>query len=167
MFRASERLIASVMEGTSAAYADRVSDQPIQFSSGIPTTVIPAPDAADSERLAAALKLDGDDRRTAVAAVVADSPRFLAGWAELGDLGRDTIERYAAYRVGYHRGLDTLRANGWRGSGYVRWAESGNHGFLRSVRGLGQMAAEIGESDEAERCEQFLLQLDPSGIPAE
>jgi hypothetical protein len=28
------------------------------------------------------------------------------------------------------------------------------------------MAAEIGEADEAERCAQFLLQLDPSGIPA-
>ncbi|MEP1122483.1 MAG: DUF3151 family protein [Ilumatobacter sp.] len=142
-----------------------MSDQPIQFSSGIPTTVIPPPEARDTARLDAALGLVGDERRAAVAAVVAASPRFLAGWAELGDLGRDTIERYAAYRVGYHRGLDTLRANGWRGSGYVRWAEPSNHGFLRSVRGLGQMAAEIGETDEAERCQQFLLQLDPSGIP--
>ena len=143
-----------------------MSDQPIQFSTGIPTTVLPAPEGDDAERLAAALELAGDERRDAVAAVVADSPRFLAGWAELGDLGRDTIERYAAYRVGYHRGLDTLRANGWRGSGYVRWAEPTNHGFLRSLRGLGEMAAEIGEDDEAERCRQFLLQLDPSGIPS-
>ena len=142
-----------------------MSDQPIQFSSGIPTTVLPAPDPGDAHRLAAALELEGDERRTAVAAVVASSPRFLAGWAELGDLGRDTIERYAAYRVGYHRGLDTLRASGWRGSGYVRWSEPTNHGFLRSLRGLGAMAAAIGEVDEAERCEQFLLQLDPSGIP--
>ncbi|MEL6891188.1 MAG: DUF3151 family protein [Actinomycetota bacterium] len=142
-----------------------MSDQPIQFSSGIPTTVLPAPDHVDSERLAAAMDGPESDRRAAVAIVVADSPRFLDGWATLGDLGRDTIERYAAYRVGYHRGLDTLRANGWRGSGYVRWAEPTNHGFLRSLRGLGAMAAEIGETDEAERCEQFLLQLDPSGIP--
>lgn len=142
-----------------------MSDQSIQFSSGIPTTVLPPPDPGDATRLAAALELEGEARRTAVAEVVAGSPRFLEAWAELGDLGRDTIERYAAYRVGYHRGLDTLRANGWRGSGYVRWAEPTNHGFLRSLRGLGQMAAEIGESDEAARCEQFLLQLDPSGIP--
>lgn len=142
-----------------------MSDQPIQFSSGIPTTVLPPPDPADAERLAAALELDGQARRAAVAAVVADSPRFLEAWAELGDAGRDTIERYAAYRVGYHRGLDTLRASGWRGSGYVRWSEPTNRGFLRSLRGLGRMAAEIGETDEAERCEQFLLQLDPSGIP--
>ena len=99
--------------------------------------------------------------------MVASAPRFLDGWSELGDLGRDTIERYAAYRVGYHRGLDTLRANGWRGSGYVRWSEPTNRGFLRSLRGLGAMAAEIGEIDEAERCHMFLLQLDPSGIPAD
>jgi Protein of unknown function (DUF3151) len=142
-----------------------MSDQPIQFSNGIPTTVLPAPDPREAEQLAGALELDPANRRAAVAAVVATSPRFLAGWAELGDLGRDTIERYAAYRVGYHRGLDTLRANGWRGSGYVRWNEPTNRGFLRSLRGLGLMAAEIGETDEAERCELFLLQLDPSGIP--
>jgi len=150
------------MASTSAAYAGVVSDQPIQFSSGIPTTVLPAPSDTDAERLAAALTLEGEERRAAVADVVAASPRFLLGWAELGDLGRDTIERYAAYRVGYHRGLDALRANGWRGSGYVRWAEPTNRGFLRSLRGLGEMAAAIGEDDEAERCAQFMFQLDPS-----
>jgi hypothetical protein len=144
-----------------------VSNQPINFSSGIPTTVLPAPSAVDAERLSDALALEGEARRAAVAAAVAASPKFLAGWAALGDLGRDTMERYAAYRVGYHRGLDALRANGWRGSGYVRWAEPTNHGFLRAMRGLARMAAEIGETDEAERCEQFLLQLDPSGIPSD
>lgn len=143
-----------------------MSDMPINLSSGLPTTVLPAADPADSAGLAAALELSGDDRRAAVAAVVAASPRFLAGWAELGDLGRDTMERYAAYRVGYHRGLDTLRANGWRGSGYVRWAAPTNHGFLRALVGLGSMAAEIDEQDEADRIHTFLLQLDPSGIPA-
>lgn len=143
-----------------------MSDQHITMSSGLPTTVLPAPDPADAQRLAAALELPIEERRAAVAAVVAASPRFLAGWAELGDLGRDTIERYAAYRVGYHRGLDALRANGWRGSGYVRWAAPTNGGFLRSLRGLGEMAAEIGEHDEAERIHTFLLQLDPTGIPA-
>lgn len=142
-----------------------MSDQPIEFSSGLPSTVLPPADSSDLERLESARALDGDHRRAAVAEVVAASPRFLEGWAELGDLGRDTIERYAAYRVGYHRGLDTLRANGWRGSGYVRWREPTNRGFLRSLRGLGLMAAEIGEADESERCEQFLLQLDPTGVP--
>lgn len=144
-----------------------MSDQPINMSSGLPTTVLPAPASVDALRLAEALALPEGERRAAVSAVVAASPRFLAGWAELGDLGRDTMERYAAYRVGYHRGLDTLRANGWRGSGYVRWAEPTNHGFLRALRGLGAMAAEIGETDEAERISLFLLQLDPTGIPLE
>ena len=32
---------------------------------------------------------------------------------------------------------------------------------------LREMAAEIGELDEADRCRTFLLQLDPSGIPAD
>jgi Protein of unknown function (DUF3151) len=127
--------------------------------------VLPAPDPVDASRLAAALALPDTERRDAVAQVAADAPRFLDAWAALGDLGRDTIERYAAYRVGYHRGLDALRANGWRGSGFVRWTEPTNQGFLRSLRGLGEMAASIGETDEAERCHTFLLQLDPSGIP--
>lgn len=144
-----------------------MSDQPISFSSGLPATVLPATEPELASRLAQAIALPVEQRRTAVADVVASAPRYLDGWAELGDLGRDVIERYAAYRVGYHRGLDALRADGWRGSGYVRWSEPTNRGFLRSLRGLGAMAAEIGETDEAERCRTFLLQLDPSGIPAD
>jgi hypothetical protein len=135
---------------------------------GLPSTVLPAEDAALRHRLAQALAMeDPARRRDAVAAVVASAPRYLDAWARLGDLGRDDVERYAAYRVGYHRGLDALRANGWRGSGYVRWAEESNRGFLRALRGLGQMAERIGESDEAERVRLFLAQLDPSGVPAE
>ena len=143
-----------------------MTDQPINMSSGMPSTALPAPSAIDADRLARALALPEAEQRAAVADVVASSPRFLDAWTELGDRGRDTIERYAAYRVGYHRGLDALRANGWRGSGYVRWSEPTNRGFLRALSGLGEMAAEIDESDEAERCHTFLLQLDPSGIPA-
>ena len=145
----------------------RVSDQSINFSSGLPTTVIPAADPELAQRLAEAIAQPAEQRRAAVAEVVASAPRSLDAWAELGDLGRDDMERYAAYRVGYHRGLDTLRANGWRGSGYVRWSEPTNQGFLRSLRGLGDIAARIGETDEAERCHIFLLQLDPTGIPAD
>ena len=141
-----------------------MSDQPIHMSGGLPTTELP--EAAPALRAALEQALASDDPRSAVAGIVAGNPRSLDGWATLGDLGRDPMERYAAYRVGYHRGLDALRANGWRGSGYVRWNAPGNRGFLRSLRGLGLMAAEIGETDEAERCEQFLLQLDPAGPPA-
>ena len=80
-------------------------------------------------------------------------------------LARDDTEAYACFRVGYHRGLDRLRANGWRGSGYVRWQFEENRGFLRALRGLGQTAALIGETDEAERCAHFLMQCDPTGVP--
>lgn len=142
-----------------------MSDQPIRMSSGIPSTVLPEPAPELRHELEAALR--AHDARDAVGAFVAAHPRSLEGWAARGDLGRDVIDRYAAYRVGYHRGLDALRANGWRGSGYVRWSEPSNHGFLRCLLGLHLMATEIRESDEAERCAQFLAQLDPSGVPRE
>ena len=135
--------------------------------SGPPETVLDLEPADATERLAEALRLEGDDqRRAAVAAVVADHPRFLDGWARLGDLARDPVEAYAAYRVGYHRGLDRLRQNGWRGSGFVRWANEPNRGFLRALDGLRRMAAEIGEDDERQRCDHFLHQLDPAWDPA-
>lgn len=135
--------------------------------SGPPETVL-EPEPADAlDRLEAAMALDGaDERRAAVAAVVADHPRFLDGWARLGDLARDPVEAYAAYRVGYHRGLDRLRQSGWRGSGYVRWSHETNRGFLRALDGLRRMAAEIGEDDERDRCDTFLHQLDPAWDPA-
>ncbi len=143
-------------------------DRPVQlFTSGPPSTVVPEPDVQASQALEHALAVDPSDRRAAVAAVVARWPRYVDAWARLGDLGRDEIERYAAYRVGYHRGLDELRANGWRGSGYVRWAAESNRGFLRAMRGLGQMARAIGEDAEAERIHVFILQLEPSGVPVE
>ncbi len=134
--------------------------------SGPPETVLDPEPADASAALAAALALPADQQRAAIAQAVAQWPRFLAGWAELGDRGRDVMERYAAYRVGYHRGLDRLRANGWRGSGYVRWDHADNRGFLRALAGLQACAAQIGETDEAERCALFLRQLDPTWPPA-
>lgn len=143
-----------------------MSDSPVNLSvSGPPETVItPEPEAARAA-LAEALSLPEFERRDAIAEVVADWPRFLDGWARLGELGRDPIERYAYFRVGYHRGLDTLRGSGWRGSGYVRWRHESNRGFLRALEGLRSAAAEIGEVDEEERCRHFLHQCDPSWPP--
>lgn len=141
-------------------------ERPITMSAGLPSTVLPPPDPTAARELASAADAAPDARRAAVAQVVAQYPRFLDAWAELGDAGRDDIERYAAYRVGYHRGLDALRANGWRGSGYVRWREPSNRGFLRCLVGLGAMADAIGEDEEAARIHLFLAQLDPDGGPA-
>jgi hypothetical protein len=143
--------------------ANTSGERPITMSpGGLPSTVLPPADPEAEARLTAALGEDEAGRKQAVSEVVAAYPRYLAAWATLGDLGDHPIERYAAYRVGYHRGLDALRANGWRGSGYVRWSEPTNRGFLRALRGLHEMAAAIGEQDEAERCAQFLTQLDPT-----
>lgn len=136
--------------------------RPVNLSTqGPPSTVLDAEPAEVLAALDAALAQPVDERRAAVSAVVARFPRFLAGWATLGDLARDDVEAYAAYRVGYHRGLDRLRANGWRGTGYVRWRHPENNGFLRSLKGLGAAADRIGEVDEAERCGHFLAQCDP------
>lgn len=140
--------------------------RPITLSpTGLPTTVLPLADATARHLLGQALEAPDEVRRDRITEVVARYPRFLDAWAALGDHGRDPVERYAAYRVGYHRGLDALRASGWRGSGYVRWSEATNHGFLSALRGLGEMAALIGEVDEAERIGLFLAQLDPTGVP--
>ena len=102
------------------------------------------------------------------AAVAADYPECLAAWAALGESalgeGRD-VEAYAYFRVGYHRGLDRIRRAGWRGSGRVPWSHEGNRGFLRSLRGLAAAAGRIGESGEADRCEDFLKQLAPDAPP--
>lgn len=143
-----------------------MSDAPVNLSrSGPPETRLDPPEPAAAAALEDALGAEAPARRDAVAAVVARWPRYLDAWARLGELGRDDIEQYAAYRVGYHRGLDTLRASGWRGSGYVRWSHEPNRGFLRALEGLAGAAAAIGEDDEAHRCTLFLAQLDPEHFP--
>lgn len=140
-----------------------MSDRPVTFTTGLPQTILDVePDECLTALRDAMAITDLADRRDAVSGVVARWPRFLDAWAQLGRLGRDPIERYAAHRVGYHRGLDRLRASGWRGSGYVRWEHDANRGFLRALEGLYSAAAEINETDEAERCRLFLYQLDPN-----
>lgn len=133
---------------------------------GIPETVLAPEPQEVLDGLERAIELGGDERRAAVAAVVADHPQSLFAWALLGDCGRDPIEAYAAYRVGYHRGLDALRKSGWRGSGYVRSIHTTNQGFLHALAGLGRAADRIGETDEADRCAVFLQQLDPDFDPS-
>lgn len=136
-------------------------------ASGPPETVLDVEPADALEELAAALARPAGERRDAVSDVVARYPRFLDGWARLGELARDDVEAYACFRVGYHRGLDRLRQSGWRGSGYVRWQHETNQGFLRALQGLHAKAVAIGETDEAERTAHFIDQLDPGiGVPA-
>jgi len=133
--------------------------------SGPPETVLNEEPAESLAALEQALA--SETPRDSVSAVVAQWPTFLAAWAELGRLARDDVEAYAAFRVGYHRGLDRLRANGWRGSGYVRWEHPTNRGFLSALHGLATSARAINETSEADRCDLFLKQLDPSWPPAD
>ena len=144
-------------------------ENPVTLHRGLPETVLDAEPAEALAALRAALAADEGAQREAVSAVVARWPRFLDGWARLGELARDDVEAYAYFRVGYHRGLDRLRQSGWRGSGYVRWSHETNRGFLRAVAGLGRAAQAIGEADEEARCEVFLRQLDSdwSGLDQE
>ncbi|HXX91681.1 MAG TPA: DUF3151 family protein [Acidimicrobiales bacterium] len=138
---------------------------PVEITGGPSDTVLgPIPPAA-ARRLESALGAPLERRREALADVVRAFPALPDGWAALGDLGRDDLEAYACYRVGYHRGLDALRRSGWRGTGLVRWAHPSNRGFLRCLDGLRGAAAAIGEVDEEERCALFLKQLDPSWPP--
>jgi hypothetical protein len=139
-----------------------MNERPVTLSTGLPETRLD-PEAPEAlQALAEALGLESTSaRRDAVSAVVARFPTFLDAWARLSELGRDPVERYAAARVGYHRGLDRLRGSGWRGSGYVRWTHETNRGFLRALDQLRASADEIGETHEAERCALFLVQLDP------
>lgn len=96
--------------------------------------------------------------------LAAKHPTSSLVWAILADEayaeGR-TIESYAYARTGYHRGLDSLRKNGWRGAGPVPYSHEPNRGFLRSLYALGRAAASIGEIEEAERIAKLLRESDP------
>ena len=116
---------------------------------GPPPTLLPAGPA--DEALASG---------TAPADVVRRSAASPAAWAALArqakDEGADDVTVYAYARVGYHRSLDQLRRNGWKGHGPVPWAHEPNRGFLRSLALLALAARDIGETAEWERCSTFL-----------
>ena len=143
-----------------------MSDIPISLSpSGPRETVLDSEPVEALGLLHDALRASADERHSRISTVVARWPQFLDGWARLGQEARDTVEAYACFRVGYHRGLDRLRRSGWRGTGFVRWRYPENRGFLRALSGLARTAAALGEEAEAQRCEQFLHQLDPEWSP--
>ena len=77
----------------------------------------------------------------------------------------DDVVVYAYSRVGYHRSLDLLRRNGWKGHGPVPWSHEPNRGFLRCLALLALAAQAIGELDEADRCATFLRDSSPRPPP--
>ncbi len=72
------------------------------------------------------------------------------------------ITAYAFARTGYHRSLDRLRANGWKGWGPVPFAHEPNQGVLRAIAALGHAARAIGEDAEYDRIRQMLSDADPA-----
>src|SRR3954471_16245675 len=110
----------------------------------------------------AAAELDGGVEPAEGAAA---HPASSLVWSVLAEAAlRDglTITGYAYARTGYHRGLDQLRRNGWKGFGPVPLSHVPNQGFLRALATLQRAAEAIGETEEAERCRTFLADSDPA-----
>jgi len=126
---------------------------------GPPPTLLP-------EDPAAAQLAGGDDVRVVVTA----HPESPLAWATLAENaladGSDDVAAYAFARVGYHRSLDLLRRNGWKGHGPVPWEHLPNRGFLRALAALARAAAAIGEVPEEQRCRQFLRDSSPEAYEA-
>jgi len=129
---------------------------------GPPPTLLPSHAGADADRAGGANAV----------AVTARHPEDSAGWADLADEAlagagdAAALQGYAYARVGYHRGLDQLRRNGWKGHGPVPWAHPGNQGWLRCVGALSKAAGRIGETPEQQRCAQLLEDSDPAAVTA-
>lgn len=97
--------------------------------------------------------------------IAAKFPASSIGWAMLAEEAFDDgriVESYAYARTGYHRGLDALRRNGWKGRGPVPWEHLPNQGFLRALAALARAAQAIAEVEEAERCRILLFDSSPS-----
>jgi hypothetical protein len=130
-----------------------------------PATLLPADEAADR----ALAEAQATGTTGALKAVAAAHPAFSGAWAALAAeslAAGEPVTAYAYARTGYHRGLDALRRNGWKGHGPVPWSHEPNQGFLRCLHALSQAAAQIGEADEAARCAQFLRDSDPAAADA-
>ena len=140
-----------------------------------PPTLLPE-DPAAAAALAEALASPGPGADAAGAGPDADAalkrvagrfPTYSGAWAWLATRAvgsGDPVTAYAFARTGYHRGLDQLRRNGWKGHGPVPWSHGPNRGFLRSLHELARAADSIGEADEAARCAQFLHDCDPDAL---
>ncbi len=98
--------------------------------------------------------------------VVRRFPASPVAWLSLASLAAaedaDPVTVYAYARVGYHRSLDLLRRNGWKGHGPVPWEHEPNRGFLGCLALLARAARQIGETEEWERCRDFLRDSSPT-----
>lgn len=135
---------------------DRSTHRPNLLGDQNPILLPAELDAPAREELAA-----GTDPRTVAAAHPA-SPLAWTTLARAALADGDPVVSYAFARTGYHRGLDALRGNGWRGQGPVPASHDPNRGVLGAIAALADAADAIGEEHEAARCEQLLTDSDPA-----
>ncbi|RSZ61800.1 DUF3151 domain-containing protein [Corynebacterium hylobatis] len=97
-----------------------------------------------------------------------DSPLVWATRAEVlldaASTDDEKLTAYATARTGYHRSLDRLRANGWKGWGPVPYSHEPNQAVLRAIATLARAAQLIGEDAEYDRCRQMLSDADPESV---
>lgn len=106
--------------------------------------------------------LDLLDRETALSHP--ESPAVWAARAAVELTDGDVLIAYAYARTGYHRSLDRLRANGWKGWGPVPASHAPNRGVLKAIAMLALASEAIGDTDEYDRCRQMLSDADPESV---
>lgn len=92
------------------------------------------------------------------------SPAVWATRAERELESGDKLIAYAYARTGYHRSLDRLRANGWKGWGPVPASHEPNRGVLKAIAMLALTSKAIGDDAEYDRCRQMLSDADPASV---
>ena len=128
------------------------------------------PEVRLPEELASAVAVESSTpSRESLEAAVSANLKDSGAWAALAEVllaEGQPVQAYACARTGYHRGLDALRGNGWRGTGPVPWDHVPNRGVLRAIGALVQTARALGEDDEVVRCLNLLHDCDPAVAPA-
>lgn len=128
------------------------------------------PEVRLPEELASAVAVESSTQsRESLEAAVSANLKDSGAWAALAEVllaEGQPVQAYACARTGYHRGLDALRGNGWRGTGPVPWDHVPNRGVLRAIGALVQTARALGEDDEVVRCLNLLHDCDPAVAPA-
>ena len=93
-----------------------------------------------------------------------DSPAVWAARAERELSDGDQLVAYAYARTGYHRSLDRLRANGWKGWGPIPASHEPNRPVLKAIAMLALTSRAIGDEAEYDRCRQMLSDADPDSV---
>ena len=116
--------------------------------------------------------LPDDADHEAVVAAAITAPAASLAWARLAEealavgTSEADVQAYAFARTGYHRGLDALRRSGWKGAGPIPYEHEPNRGFLRALWSLARAAQRIGDTEEFDRCAQFLRDSTETGYQA-